>query len=68
MVLRMVADYCADTSPDRARNVGKSWPTQDSFHLLKACHAAAIHWGKVDMASLCAMYDLDTSNAWSGAR
>ena len=64
----MVAQDCTDTSPDCARNVGKSWATQDSIYLLKACAAAAIHWRNVDMASLCVMYDLDTSNACSGVR
>ena len=68
MVPRMVAQDCVDISWDRARNVAKSWATQDSIHLLQACATAAIHWGNVDMASLCVMYDLDTSNACSGAR
>ena len=40
MLPRMVAQDCADTSRDRARNVGKSWAIQDLIHLLKACAAA----------------------------
>ena len=68
MVPRMVAQDCSDTSRDRARDAAKCWATQDSIHLLKACAAAAIHWGNVEMASLCVMYDHDTSNACSGAR
>ena len=46
---------CADTSRDRAQNVQKSWATQDSIHLRKACAAVTIHLGKVDMATLCVM-------------
>ena len=48
--------------------MGKSCATQDWIHLLKACAAAAIHRGNVDMASPCVMYDLDISNACRGTR
>ena len=34
---------------------------------MKACAAAAIQWGNEDMASSCAMYDLGTNSACSGA-
>ena len=68
MVPQMVAQDWADTLQDRARIVAKSWAPQDSIHLLQACAAAAIHWGNVDMASLCVMYDPDSSNACRGAR
>ena len=61
----MVAQDCADTVPDPYRNAGKSWATWDWIHWLKTCAAAAIHWGNVDMASTCVMYDLDTKNACS---
>ena len=46
----------------------KSWATKDSIHWPKVCATAAIHWGNVDMASTCVMYDLDTSDACTGAR
>ena len=68
MVPRTVAEDCADMSRDRAPNVANSWATQDSIHWLNVCASAAIHWGNVDVASLCVMYHPDTSNACGGAR
>ena len=65
---RMVAQECASTVRDRSRNAGKSWATEDSIHWPKVCAAAAIHWGNLDMASVCVMYDLGTSSACSGVR
>ena len=67
MVPWMVAQNCTDTSRDRARNVAKSWRTQDSSHLPKARAAAAIR-GNVDVASSYVMYNWDTNSAFSGAR
>ena len=67
IVPRLVAHDCADTSPAPG-SVAKSWATQDLIHLLKTCAAAAIYWGNMGIASPCVMYDLDTSNACSGAR
>ena len=48
--------------------MGKSWATQDSIQWLKVCPAAPIHYGNVDIATLCVMYEVDTSSACSYAR
>ena len=50
MVPRIVAKDYADTVRGRSRNAGYSWATRHSIHWQKACAAAAIHWGNVDMA------------------
>ena len=67
MVPRTVAQDCADTMRDGTRNAGWSRVIQDLIHWLKACATAAMKWGNKDMASSCAMYDLDTNSACSGA-
>ena len=67
MVPLTMAHDCADTTRDDSRNAGMSRVFQEPIHWLKACATTAIQCGNKDRASSCAMYDLGTNSACSGA-